>query len=985
MAGDFFLCFPFGLAVLYWTDVSKLLCDEFDLISCSSYPKKISLYLAVAMKLKNLLFLFFFTCSAFSAWALEIPAKHELDRREYRRFVLDNGLKVLLVSDPDMNNSAAAMDVAVGSLSDPKDAQGLAHFLEHMLFLGTRKYPEEGEYGHYLKSRGGAFNAFTAGNHTNYHFEVHREAFEGALDRFAQFFIAPLFNPEFTSREIQAVNNEHVKNLQNDMWRQYQLLSTFFDPEHPENHFGTGNAETLKNVTPATLKAFYERYYSANMMSLVLLSQNNLDWLEAQVRGKFASIENKKREPLQYPVDYLKKSDKLRVIKIQPVKDLRELQIIFALPSIDPYFESQPGTLIGAILGHEGKGSLLSHLKSKNLATGLAAGADADTPNYGSLVIKVALTPEGLTQYQQVVDLCFAAIARLHKEAYPTTLFNELKTSQQLDKVFSARGEGYGLATELATNLNRYPMEWAENLRYSLTKMDEASYRMVLSKLIPQNCLITLVSKDVVTDQTEPIYGTEYSVMQDSPWLEKISKIQADDNIVLPQSNPFMPTSAVEMPEAPVLIVNEKGLKLYYSQDLEFRRPQASFIYRFLPSPKAMSLQQSTARALALACLNEQLNEFSYPATLAGVNLSLANDERGIVLSLSGYNDSLEKLCSMGLEHMKKLSLNDERFEATKENMLRSLKNFSKEPAYQHARLLARQWRQEIVYTPSEQIPVLEKMSRKDIETCLEQLWSPLFIEALVYGNVRADQALDLTRKISSELGVQPLAESEAFAPAYLEWPSPRKIVHAQELDTNNSCFRFDLKFGPKDLQTRMLAELLENFMGEPFYSEMRTRQQLGYIVWSGSYQDDINSYLTFIIQSGTHSADALGSKVKAFLPLLIEQWKALPEDEFLALKKAVKEKLLEKPKTIPEKASQFFHLAFNEKAQFDLNQQLLKVLEQTSSKLVLEALTQCLDKDTEKSITLELYAKGKNPQSVFNTNVDLKNLKKELIYNKGR
>ena len=68
--------------------------------------------------------------------------KHADDKSVSRHFVLDNGLKVLLVSDPDFNNSAAALEVQVGSLMDPKDRQGLAHFLEHMLFLGNKKYPE---------------------------------------------------------------------------------------------------------------------------------------------------------------------------------------------------------------------------------------------------------------------------------------------------------------------------------------------------------------------------------------------------------------------------------------------------------------------------------------------------------------------------------------------------------------------------------------------------------------------------------------------------------------------------------------------------------------------------------------------------------------------------------------------------------------------------------------------------------------------------
>ena len=68
--------------------------------------------------------------------------KHPLDKSEVRKMVLDNGIKVYLLSDPNFNISAASMVVEVGSLDNPSDREGLAHFLEHMLFLGTEKYPD---------------------------------------------------------------------------------------------------------------------------------------------------------------------------------------------------------------------------------------------------------------------------------------------------------------------------------------------------------------------------------------------------------------------------------------------------------------------------------------------------------------------------------------------------------------------------------------------------------------------------------------------------------------------------------------------------------------------------------------------------------------------------------------------------------------------------------------------------------------------------
>ena len=84
--------------------------------------------------------------------------KPKIDKLDYGFKVLSNGLKVLLISDPDTNKSSAALGVNIGYLVDKKDAQGLAHFCEHLLFMGSKKYPDENEYRAYLAKNGGFSN-----------------------------------------------------------------------------------------------------------------------------------------------------------------------------------------------------------------------------------------------------------------------------------------------------------------------------------------------------------------------------------------------------------------------------------------------------------------------------------------------------------------------------------------------------------------------------------------------------------------------------------------------------------------------------------------------------------------------------------------------------------------------------------------------------------------------------------------------------------
>lgn len=177
--------------------------------------------------------------------------KPTVDDRLYRLITLPNGLDVLLISDPTTDKASAALDVNVGHLCDPETVPGLAHFCEHLLFMGTEKYPVENEYSVFLSEHGGSSNAFTGAENTNYYFDVASGDLYGALDRFAQFFIAPLFNASGTEREMNAVDSEHKKNIQVDTWRLYQLEKDLSNPAHPYIKFGTGDINTLKHAPEA--------------------------------------------------------------------------------------------------------------------------------------------------------------------------------------------------------------------------------------------------------------------------------------------------------------------------------------------------------------------------------------------------------------------------------------------------------------------------------------------------------------------------------------------------------------------------------------------------------------------------------------------------------------------------------------------------------------------------------------------------------------
>ena len=93
------------------------------------------------------------------------------DLKQYQAITLNNGLRVLLIHNDDTNKSAAALAVNAGHFDDPKERQGLAHFVEHMLFFGYWKSTLKGsEYQKFISQYGGSHNAWTATEHTCFFF-----------------------------------------------------------------------------------------------------------------------------------------------------------------------------------------------------------------------------------------------------------------------------------------------------------------------------------------------------------------------------------------------------------------------------------------------------------------------------------------------------------------------------------------------------------------------------------------------------------------------------------------------------------------------------------------------------------------------------------------------------------------------------------------------------------------------------------------------
>ena len=113
---------------------------------------------------------------------------------ETRKLILSNDIEVFLISDADARQSSAAMAVNVGQWNDPEAYPGMAHFCEHMLFMGSKKYPDENYFTQLIHDHGGSNNAYTKTDRTVYMYSIDNDHLDLSLDVFSRLSLPMIFN-----------------------------------------------------------------------------------------------------------------------------------------------------------------------------------------------------------------------------------------------------------------------------------------------------------------------------------------------------------------------------------------------------------------------------------------------------------------------------------------------------------------------------------------------------------------------------------------------------------------------------------------------------------------------------------------------------------------------------------------------------------------------------------------------------------------------
>jgi len=855
------------------------------------------------------------------------------DRASYEALTLANGLEVLLVSDPETDKAAASLAVHVGSGSDPTDRPGLAHFLEHMLFLGTEKYPQPGEYQAFVNAHGGNHNAYTSYEFTNYFFDVDPNHLEPALDRFAQFFIAPLFTPEYVTRERLAVDSEHRARLNNDGRRRLYAQKQLMNPLHPYSRFTAGDAETLAdragNPVRDDLIEFYREHYSADLMALVVLGREPLATLREWAVERFSAVPDRDASPLEAGVPLFPPGRLPVRVEVEPIKETRVLELTFPMPPSREHYRAKPAFHIAHLLGHEGSGSVLSALKDRGWAERLSAGPALDTDTESLFDITIELTEAGLGHVAEVIEYLFRYLELVRERGVERWMFEENRTLAEIGFRFEERRAPIAHVRELATALHVYPAQDVIRGPHAFDVFDPALIRRFLDRLRPDNVLVTVMAPGIEGEAVEPWYGAPYRVraIDESALARWASPAPAAPELALPAPNPFVPEDlALEPPtdatSKPLRVRESPGLDLWHRQDTSFGTPRADFFFTVLSPLASASARHAVLTALYVELVNDTLNEALYPATLAGLGYRIHAHLRGVSVRISGFDDKQRLLLERVLAHLVDPRFDPERFALAKARLARELANRRHDPPWRQLLSEAREVLIRPSYGDEARMTALEPLELADLEAFVPELLARVSVVALAHGNRRREEAAALSRLLEKHL-LERAETTEVADPQVVKLPAGVPLVRELDIEHHDSAFVAHFQGGARSHAARARMALLAQVLESPFFHALRTREQLGYVVFaSGSNFFEVPA-INLVIESPRADPILLEQRTEAFLERYAGELEAMDETEFERHKAALLTRILEDDQTLNERTEYYWRQIDRRRYGFDERERL--------------------------------------------------------------
>ncbi|ELA3176326.1 pitrilysin [Klebsiella aerogenes] len=843
----------------------------------------------------------------------ETIRKSEKDPRHYQAIRLQNGMVVLLVSDPQAVKSLSALVVPVGSLQDPADHQGLAHYLEHMTLMGSQKYPQPDSLAEFLKMHGGSHNASTAPYRTAFYLEVENDALNGAVDRLADAIAAPLLDKKYAERERNAVNAELTMARTRDGMRMAQVSAETINPAHPASQFSGGNLDTLsdKPGSPVldALHAFRDRWYSANLMKAVIYSNKPLPELASIAAATYGRVPNHDISKPEITVPVVTDAQKGIVIHYVPAMPRKVLRVEFRIDNNSAQFRSKTDELVTYMIGNRSPGTLSDWLQKQGLAEGIRADSDpAVNGNSGVLAISATLTDKGLAHRDEVTAAIFCYLNLLRTQGIDKRYFDELAHVLELDFRYPSINRDMDYVEWLADTMIRVPVEHVLDVVNIADRYDAQAIKDRLAMMTPQNARIWYISPNEPHNKTAYFVNAPYQVDKISArtftdWQQKSAAIK----LQLPTLNPYIPDdfTLIKSDKAyphPELIVDEPTLRVVYAPSQYFASEPKADVSLVLRNPQAMD----SARRQVMFALNDYLagialDQLSNQAAVGGISFSTGANN-GLMVNANGYTQRLPQLFTALLDGYFSYTPTEEQLEQAKSWYAQMMDSADKGKAYDQAIMPIQMLSQVPYFERKTRRDLLPSITLKEVINYRDNLKARGRPELLVIGNMSARQSTDLARQIQKQLG----ADGNEWCRNKDVLIDSKQLAMFEKAGSSTDS-ALAAVFAPPNVDeySSMAASSLLGQIIQPwFYNQLRTEEQLGYAVFAFSMNVGRQWGMGFLLQSSDKQPAFLWQRFQAFFPTAEAKLRAMKPEEFAQIQQAAISQMLQAPQTLSEEAS---------------------------------------------------------------------------------
>lgn len=375
------------------------------------------------------------------------------------------------------------------------------------------------------------------------------------------------------------------------------------------------------------------------------------------------------------------------------------------------------------------------------------AGSRREARGFQFFNITVDLSEEGGENVDNIIKLVYQYLNMLRQQKPVKWVFDEMNNLGKISFIFKDKENPIKLVSSASSDLHIYGMREILTANYYLTKFEAEEIQSLFDYLSPEKMRVTVVSKkyEGKTDTKEPWYGTDYKIEKMSEQqLNELKACSTNESFRLPPANTFIPSDLElvkhelqELPALPRIIHSSPLSRLWYKEDTKFLLPKAVVKLELRNPLVYFDPVHSNMSNMFVELLRDSLNQFLYPAELAGLKYNIYPSNYGINITLQGFSDKLNVLLETVFERMASFKIDPQRFSILKESYQRNLINFEAEQPYKHAVYYTTLLISEKGWTKKQLLESINDFTIEDLQEFIPKLLTKgLFIESIMFGNL---------------------------------------------------------------------------------------------------------------------------------------------------------------------------------------------------------------------------------------------------------